>query len=121
MEIEIHRIAKLQEPARTEQALRCLLRYRDAEAIVVAVSKMRAGDVAAMEIKRLSNNYKRKLARIAGIDGLANDNETTLVRVPAPVQAPQPSPRSSRSPSSERVPEVLPAGSSRTRRQSAGR
>jgi len=68
IELEIHRIAKLPEPQRTEQALKMVLRYRDAETIVKAVSKMRSGDVAAVEIQRLSENYKRKMERLAGID-----------------------------------------------------
>jgi hypothetical protein len=68
IEKEIMRIAKLDEPFRTEQALKMLLRYRDAETIVEAVSKARSGDVAAAEIARLSNNYKRRLARMGGLE-----------------------------------------------------
>ena len=83
MEMEIHRIAKLPDPVRTEQALRLLLRYRDAESIVTAIAKMRAEDVAAVEIKRLSGNYKRKLAYMAGIESRATQTQ----QAPAPVQA----------------------------------
>ena len=68
IEKELMRIAALDEPMRTEQALKMLLRYRDAETIVKAVAKIRSGDVAAVEIQRLNHKYKRKMEKLAGVD-----------------------------------------------------
>ncbi len=68
IEKELMRIAALDEPMRTEQALKMLLRYRDAETIVKAVAKIRSGDVAAVEIQRLNYKYKRKMEKLAGVD-----------------------------------------------------
>ena len=67
IEMEIMRINRLKEPMRTEQAIRMILRYRDAEELVATLAKARAGDVASVRIKTLSRGYKMRMARIAGI------------------------------------------------------
>ena len=67
IEMELIRIARLPDPQRTEQGIRLLLRYRDAEEIMKSVSRMRAGDMAAVLIQKKSKAHKRKLERIMGI------------------------------------------------------
>lgn len=67
MEMELIRIARLPELQRTEQGLRFLLRYRDAEAVMKAVARIRAEDMAAMLIQGKSQQHKRKLEKLMGI------------------------------------------------------
>ena len=74
IEVELMRIARLPQPQKTEQALRMLLRYRDAETIVKALAKARSGDVAAVQIQKLSARYKRRLMRISGITGITQSD-----------------------------------------------
>jgi hypothetical protein len=83
IEREIMRIAKLPLIQRTEQAVKLIRRYRDAEEIVSAVSRIRAGDAAAIEIQIRSEKYKRRLALLAGISDRRTARGT--VQVPAPV------------------------------------
>jgi len=74
IEKEIMRIVKLPEPVRTEQALRMILRFRDAEDLVVALAKAKADDIARIEKEKLSRRYrykmnlKARLARLAGME-----------------------------------------------------
>ena len=67
IETELIRIARLPEPARTEQSLRVLLRYRDAEVIMQSVARIRAEDMAAVLIQRKSKQHKRKLEKLMGL------------------------------------------------------
>lgn len=67
IEQDMIRIARLPEVQRTEQGLRMLLRYRDAEEIMKAISRARAGDMAAVLIQKQSKKHKRKMERLMGI------------------------------------------------------
>jgi hypothetical protein len=79
IEREIMRIAKLPLIQRTEQAVKLIRRYRDAEEIVSAVSRIRAGDAAAIEIQIRSEKYKHRLARLAGI------TDRKMIQAPTPL------------------------------------
>ena len=118
IEKEIMRIARLQEPFKTEQAIRMLLRYRDAEEIVKAVSKARAGDVAAVEIERLSARYKRQLAKMSGLEGLLDSaDKPNLPQAQAPVSRSNSQHRRQSVPASRPIPSNGHSGSPRTPRQ----
>ena len=67
IEMELQRIAKLPMIQRTEQAIKMLRRYRDAEEIVAALAKAGSNNVAAAEIKRLGKGYKMEMLRLAGL------------------------------------------------------
>jgi hypothetical protein len=72
IEMEIMRIAKLPDPIKTEQAVRLLLRYRDAETLAAAI--MRAGAAGIENVERLRKNkkLKRAIRRLAGIEQREN-------------------------------------------------
>lgn len=55
LELEVRRIAKLREPMRTEQALRLLLRFRDADEILRGLSQVRGIEASAKELARLAS------------------------------------------------------------------
>jgi hypothetical protein len=102
VERRIMRIAKLPVVQRTEQAVKLIRRYRDAEAIVEAVSLARAGDVAMVEIKRQSAKHKLKMAILAGIDARSQDRAQAQAQAQAR-QAHDRSPASQRSRRGEHV------------------
>jgi len=109
VEMEIMRIGRLKEPMRTEQAIRMILRYRDAEELVATLAKARAGDVASVRIKTLSRGYKMKMARLAGLTDrpdLDQDQDQDRLR-------PHPS-------SSARSPQSAQSGSPQKRHPAAG-
>lgn len=67
IEVELIRISRLPDPQRTEQSLRLLLRYRDAEVIMQSVARIRAGDMATVLIQQQSKKHKRKLEKLMGL------------------------------------------------------
>lgn len=69
IEKEIMRIARLPEPMKTEQAIRLLLRYRDAETLAAAV--LRAGSAGVESIQRLRESERLK-SRARYLAGIAN-------------------------------------------------
>lgn len=65
IEMEIMRIARLPDPARTEQAVRLVLRYRDAEEVAKAILKARDGDVIQADMEQKAYRYKYRIAALA--------------------------------------------------------
>ena len=96
IETEIMRIARLKEPMRTEQSIRMILRYRDAEELVATLAKARAGDVASVRIKSLSHGYKVRMARLAGITDQSDQIQSQADRQIHPLSSEQ-SPSAARS------------------------
>ena len=96
IETEIMRIARLKEPMRTEQSIRMILRYRDAEELVATLAKARAGDVASVRIKSLSHGYKVRMARLAGITDQSDRTQSQTDRQTLPLSSEQ-SPSAARS------------------------
>src|SRR5208337_973338 len=109
VEREIMRIAKMPEPVRTEQAIRLALRYRDAETLAEVLMKASAATIENIARLRKNEKLKHRLRIIAGLElsKQSRQAQARIVPVPAPIR------------SSGRSRSTVPAGSSRTPRQSA--
>ena len=82
-ERELIRIARLDDPMRTEQAIRFLLRWRDAETIVQAIERMQVDDVRAVDRKVAAEKLRHKAGMLAGIinDGVGRGKTRAQNRV----------------------------------------
>lgn len=77
LEEEIERIAKLEEPYRTEIALRLALRYRDAEQIAEVITKAKIKDVETLERKNRAAALKGKITKLARLELLDQNDAMT--------------------------------------------
>jgi len=68
VEKEIMRIAKLEEPFRTEQALRMVLRWSDAEKVVTAIRLAKEPDVEFLWAQIRATRLRMRLNALAALD-----------------------------------------------------
>lgn len=67
LEKEIMRIRYLDEPQRTEQAVRILRRYVDAETLVKAAAKIRKPDIETERRLKKSDKLKEEITNMLGL------------------------------------------------------
>jgi len=88
-EMELIRIAKLREPMRTEQAMRFVLRWRDAETIAKSILGASVDQVIAADRQRKAAWLKNRVEGIVGVKGIIDDrdgDQTNRASLASPLQ-----------------------------------